>query len=227
MTILPAPVRGARLARKRLATRASHASGPMTQPGDAHPERRGWDSNPRRQFDPPTRFPVVHLQPLGHLSRRPQRAPVAYRPSSRTRARPSRGGARARGGACARPARAAGRGRGRSRARACPGRGRSVGMVVAGDGVAEVVAVCVELASAVRGRRPASSSTPWNSVRQARRSRPPPAGRTRSPRRRSSGSPASSSLRADDLLPLGSHIASRPVRDVAQAVRSTSAGHRR
>ena len=30
-------------------------------------ERVGFE--PTRQFDPPTRFPVVHLKPLGHLSR--------------------------------------------------------------------------------------------------------------------------------------------------------------
>src|SRR5687768_5826667 len=29
-------------------------------------ERVGFE--PTRQFDPPTRFPVVHLKPLGHLS---------------------------------------------------------------------------------------------------------------------------------------------------------------
>ena len=42
MTIPHSPLRGARLARKRGATRAQHASTPMTQPGDPHPERRGW-----------------------------------------------------------------------------------------------------------------------------------------------------------------------------------------
>ena len=68
--IPPSPFRGARLARKRGATRATHASTPMTPPGDAHPERRGWDSNPRGGLTPPTRFPVALLKPLGHLSRR-------------------------------------------------------------------------------------------------------------------------------------------------------------
>ncbi len=51
-------------------------------------ERVGFE--PTRQFDPPTRFPVVHLQPLGHLSRQAttldgRLAPeAAQRPSSRT-----------------------------------------------------------------------------------------------------------------------------------------------
>ncbi len=31
--------------------------------------RRGWDLNPRSTFWADTRFPVVHLRPLGHLSR--------------------------------------------------------------------------------------------------------------------------------------------------------------
>jgi hypothetical protein len=35
--------------------------------GPSETEREGFE--PSRQFDPPTRFPVVHLQPLGHLSR--------------------------------------------------------------------------------------------------------------------------------------------------------------
>jgi hypothetical protein len=37
----------------------------------AHPRRSGAERvgfEPTRQFDPPTRFPVVHLKPLGHLS---------------------------------------------------------------------------------------------------------------------------------------------------------------
>jgi hypothetical protein len=32
-------------------------------------ERVGFE--PTRRFDPPTRFPVAHLKPLGHLSGRP------------------------------------------------------------------------------------------------------------------------------------------------------------
>jgi hypothetical protein len=35
--------------------------------------RRGWDSNPRLGF-PNTRFPSVLLKPLGHLSRRNDKA---------------------------------------------------------------------------------------------------------------------------------------------------------
>src|SRR3990172_2046989 len=36
--------------------------------------RRGWDLNPRSTFWADTRFPVVHLRPLGHLSRLSSRA---------------------------------------------------------------------------------------------------------------------------------------------------------
>src|SRR5919204_3301565 len=50
--IPPCPFRGARLARKRPATRTAYASRPMTPPGDAHPERRGRDSNPRESLRP-------------------------------------------------------------------------------------------------------------------------------------------------------------------------------
>ena len=47
-------------------------------------ERVGFE--PTRQFDPPTRFPVVHLKPLGHLSKRSPSLALAgrQRPSSRT-----------------------------------------------------------------------------------------------------------------------------------------------
>ena len=43
-----------------------------TSPEDSGPApvdwRRGWDLNPRSTFWADTRFPVVHLRPLGHLS---------------------------------------------------------------------------------------------------------------------------------------------------------------
>ncbi len=35
--------------------------------------RREWDLNPRWSFEPHTRFPVVLLRPLGHLSSAPER----------------------------------------------------------------------------------------------------------------------------------------------------------
>ena len=41
----PSAERGARLARKRVATRAPHASGPMTQPGDAPQPENGEGRN--------------------------------------------------------------------------------------------------------------------------------------------------------------------------------------
>ena len=68
MTIHPSPVRGACLARKRPATRASHASGPMTQAGGAHPERRGRDSNPRGSLTRPHDFQLLRTGVPGCLS---------------------------------------------------------------------------------------------------------------------------------------------------------------
>src|SRR6185503_13129948 len=49
--------------------RSAQDSGPARLRGAAGGWRREWDSNPRYGF-PHTRFPSVHLQPLGHLSAR-------------------------------------------------------------------------------------------------------------------------------------------------------------
>src|SRR6266536_2450083 len=43
-------------------------SGPALARSCCRVWRRGWDLNPR-SGSPDTRFPVVHLRPLGHLSR--------------------------------------------------------------------------------------------------------------------------------------------------------------
>jgi hypothetical protein len=53
MKISPPPVRGVRLARKRLATRAPHASRPMTPPGDAIRDEAGFNPSPSGSERPP------------------------------------------------------------------------------------------------------------------------------------------------------------------------------